>query len=257
MIIILIFFLVLISTVILIILINDFNVKSLFPSEFKSKKILFIYPHPDDEILASGGLISALPKNNFFVISVTKGEKGNEKFKLSPKDLGKLRENEFRRAMARLGVKNFEIWDFSDGGINTQSHELFNKISDFIVKNKIDTVATFERTGIYGHQDHVALSKMVNDLNTVSKLFSTLPLKIEKLYNIQGRIKNLDLVKNSNNEPPEFKIFTGFSIIKRYYALKSYRSQHLGHRLPLLLKLILMPFEYYTTNWKKEDVKNI
>lgn len=257
MIFILIFLLVLVTTLILIILVNDFAVKSVFASEFNSKKILFIYPHPDDEILASGGLICALPRNNFYVVSVTKGEKGNEKLKIPAKNLGELRENEFHRAMARLGVKNFEMWDFPDGGISSKYHEVTNKISDFIKKKKIDMVATFERTGIYGHKDHVALSKMVNDLSSVSKLYSTLPLKIEKLYNIQGRIKDLDLVKNSSNEPPEFKIFTGFSIIKRYYALKSYRSQHLGHKLPLLFKLILMPFEYYTTNWKKEDVKNI
>lgn len=71
--------------------------------------IVIVAPHMDDEALACGGLIAKLPdKNRIHIIYATDGMKSPAPIipgrdEISP-DLGKVRMNESRQAMKRLGV---------------------------------------------------------------------------------------------------------------------------------------------------------
>lgn len=216
--------------------------------------ILVIYPHPDDETMASGGLINLISKRTDFelhVVTVTKGEKGKELLDLPDKELAQIRTQEFFDAVSILEVKNAEAWDFPDGEINENKIDLKNRVLEYIERNKISTIVTYERTGIYGHKDHVALSKIIHEISrenrNIKVFYLTIPAKLEKLYNFPKHIKGLSLTKNTLCEKPEIRILKINTYFKQLKAAKAYKSQNLNHGIPLWLNFLIQPFEYFTT----------
>lgn len=229
----------------------------------KKTKILFIYPHPDDETMTSGSLMSRLVDDQRFevyAVSVTHGEHGDEKYKLPPYELAEVRKSEFKQAMETLGVKRLDLWNFIDGNMSGQEKEIKAKVTEFITKNEIDVVVTFERLGLYGHPDHILLSKVVNEISlelkerNIKVLYSTLPDSIIKRLNLPKTLTYKDRVVQLNPEnisDPEFKI-NGFRyILKKYMAARKYKSQNLtGGKMPLLFAILRIPYEYYTTKYE-------
>jgi len=240
---------------------HSVNLSSLRLSDLKKeniKNILFIYPHPDDESMVSGGMIAQVARDkdfNIFVVDITKGDRGDELLKLPPEELGKVRELEYNKALKILGVSNPEIWDFPDGSVPANENDLKKRIIEYIEENKIDLVVTFERWGIYGHQDHVALSKVVNEVVTekdIKVLYSTISPKIAKVMNLKQYISGLDLHDFESNELPEMKLPIWGEIIRQYRAVRNYKSQNLSHKYPLWVTILMNPYEYYTTKFKPE-----
>jgi LmbE family N-acetylglucosaminyl deacetylase len=240
---------------------QDFHAKNAGIEYFRNSKkpigktnILFIYPHPDDETMGSGGLIRKLSKSNAFnvhVVSLTKGEKGKELVHVSDSELANIRTNEFIQAVSYLGVHKFELWDYPDGEVTENKDKVKEQILKYLKANDIHTVVTYERTGIYGHKDHVALSRIVYEISKENRslrvLYSTISQKVEKLYNFPKHIVGLELTKKTYCEKPEIRINKFKDIISQYKAAKSHKSQKLNHVMPLWLALFLQPYEYYTT----------
>ncbi len=97
----------------------------------KGSRVLFILPHPDDEALAGGGLLSDLAgsDNTFAFFYLTNGEsyqwaveEESQHFLLSPADyisLGYKRQAETRRALEALGLEDFTLFflSYPDGGL--------------------------------------------------------------------------------------------------------------------------------------------
>ncbi len=227
---------------------------SIFRNSTKITNILFVYPHPDDETMASGGLMNKLsrsPDFNVHAITLTKGEKGKELLNIEDNLLAQQRSSEYSEAVGILGVSQYELWSYPDGGVLENNDLMKKQIEEYISKNNIQTVITYERTGIYGHKDHVALSKAINEIqkeNSDLKVFySTMPVRYEKLLNFPSHIKDLELTKTTYCETPEYRINIWSSVWNKYKAARSHKSQKLSHGYPLWLPLFLLPFEYYTT----------
>lgn len=220
-------------------------------AKYKNQKVLIIFPHPDDETFFSSGLINKLSKiSNTTVISTTKGEYGNEILKLSPEELGKLRSKEFASAMEILNVNNFDLWDFEDGKHEQEIKSLKLKINNFIIENEFDLVVTYEKSGMYGHMDHVILSKIIRDLSkelSFDKLLVTITKKLEEKFNPNSKMRDdINLHKFELNQKPKFKLSIISTFLLKYKALKSYKSQNLSHFVPIWASVVFMPFEYYT-----------
>ena len=82
-------------------------------------KALFIFAHPDDETLSSGGTIAKLFKKEVDVklITLTKGESGEcgtPPF-CQQDEVGKTRENELRQAAKILGISKIYFLGYKDG----------------------------------------------------------------------------------------------------------------------------------------------
>lgn len=98
----------------------------------RRERVLIFTPHPDDETLAAGGLISRLlaQKNPLKIVFVTRGN-GNtslflkdKKIKFSPEKFiktGRVREQEAKKAIKILGGKedNLLFWDYPDGALSS------------------------------------------------------------------------------------------------------------------------------------------
>jgi LmbE family N-acetylglucosaminyl deacetylase len=233
----------------------NLELKQLKANRLKTE-VLVIYPHPDDETMMSGGLIQQLVKDqgfNVHVVTTTKGDKGDEILKLPPKELGEVRKKEFEKTMESLGVKNFYAWDFPDGELEANYDKLKEATLKFINDNNIKVVITYERFGVYGHPDHVALSKAINEIHANNSdlkiLYGTISPKIAKYLNLKSHMKGLNLADFESNEAPEFKVPVFFEMLTQYRAAKNYKSQNLSHKQPLWVTILMTPFEYYTTRY--------
>lgn len=220
----------------------------------KSKKIIFVFPHPDDETMMCGGTINKCTKSKeVHVISTTRGENGIEKLNIDEESLGKIRSTEFSSAMKELGVKNYKVLNFKDGGTLNQADEMKQKIEKYIAENDIDTIFTYERTGVYPHPDHITLSNVVRQIvkgnPSVVGMYSTLPQKIRNIFKLPKKITFRDSEVNLEDLKPclaECKVFVLGSIIPKYKAALKYKSQKLNKTMPIWAKMLFMPFEYYS-----------
>lgn len=242
---------------VIVVLVNDFSLKTLNLKNLLGKKgfnSLIIYPHPDDETMASGGLIQILKKyGNVKVITVTKGQYGTELVKLPPNELAELRSNEFKGAMKALNINDYELWEFIDGTLIENTINLTKQIKDTINSYNPDLIVTYERSGVYGHPDHISLSKAVNESveNTnIKVLYSTLPKKILKKFKLPTTLNGIPIPEFQKQSEPEFKLFTLKYNLAKLRASKKYKSQNLSHGIPLEVMHSVNIFEYYTTKYK-------
>lgn len=111
-----------------------------------SDKILILAPHPDDECIGCGGILSKYA-NQCKVIVMTDGSEGS--FSKSPKELIDIRRREFENEMHLLGIKEYEYLKYPDG-------DLINS------KNCMDSINIDEYNlvllpwGEDNHPDHMA-----------------------------------------------------------------------------------------------------
>lgn len=156
--------------------------------------ILGLWAHPDDEVFASGGLIHAAKQNGQLVILITAtegsaGETSDEKI-WPQSELGKIRRKELEDSLKILGSPEHYWLDCPDGELKSQNvSECTKKVLDAIGDRKIDTVITFEKTGITGHPDHIAVHNWANnvadELGVDRVLYAT---ENQEFYNAYGRM---------------------------------------------------------------------
>lgn len=227
---------------------------SIFPIEFnidKNSKVLIVYPHPDDEAFSTGCFIMRLVKAKISlkVVCLTKGEASTLKNGVGDNQLSEVRACEFETVMIHLGVTNFEIRDFPDKAL-----EVTPELNDFL-QLSIDAyrpthVVTYEPCGIYGHPDHIYVSKLLTDLskrNTYKLIYSTVsedffvPQEALAMAHDPKSIKPLAPNSTIKLSPLEF--------IRKLKAISLYKSQMQPNTNILsTLKYLPMFFkEYYFT----------
>ena len=127
-----------------------------YSKETSQNAILAIFAHPDDESLASGGLIAwcAELEVTISLLCMTRGQHG-------PGDsstLGKTREKELHDAASVLGIKNVSVLDYEDGMLSwSNSSQIEFDIRQAIQQWQPDVVITFGEDGLYWHPDHIAV----------------------------------------------------------------------------------------------------
>ena len=118
--------------------------------------LLAVFAHPDDESLASGGLLAwcADLGADVALLCVTPGQHGPGQ---SP-SLGATRETELRAAARTLGVEPVVILGYEDGMLPwADASRLEADVQDAIRTFRPSVVITFGEDGLYWHPDHVAV----------------------------------------------------------------------------------------------------
>jgi LmbE family N-acetylglucosaminyl deacetylase len=133
------------------------------------KKILFgIFAHPDDEAFGpSGYLISrGLAGDEVHIICATDGA-------ASGQGSAEIRYKELRKASEIIGAKTTTQLEFEDGSLNNGNFKLLVQKLCSTIKSKLPSgekcevsFVTFERSGITGHIDHIAVSFAVTYIFT-------------------------------------------------------------------------------------------
>jgi N-acetyl-1-D-myo-inositol-2-amino-2-deoxy-alpha-D-glucopyranoside deacetylase len=139
--------------------------------------ILTVFAHPDDEAFCCGGVFAALTDQgvNVTLVCATRGESGEILIpSLATREtLGAVREDELRTAMEHVGVSDIRFLDYLDSGMigttENEAERAFMRASEADVVAKLlpiiadlqpDVVIIFGPDGIYGHPDHLAISRM-------------------------------------------------------------------------------------------------
>ncbi len=145
-------------------------------------RLYVVFPHPDDELFGCGGLIQhVLSLGGAVQIDVlSHGEASTLRHGLlEGQDLAEARKNEFENVCRALGVANFKISRFIDGGMRNQQQEICEFIKSEITAFNPTHVVTYEPCGVYGHPDHVAVSQCVqrifDEKGAFTLLYTTVP----------------------------------------------------------------------------------
>jgi LmbE family N-acetylglucosaminyl deacetylase len=139
------------------------------------RSLLALYAHPDDEAICGGTLaIHAAEGARVTLVCATRGEEGeiSDPALATPETLPRVRENELRCAASTLGIEPPRFLDFRDSGMNgtaanrradafmnAGAAEVVARLVGIIREVRPQVVITFDPTGMYGHPDHIAISR--------------------------------------------------------------------------------------------------
>ncbi len=125
--------------------------------------LLTVFAHPDDESLASGGLLAwcAAVGARVSLLCLTHGEHGQTGRgapRPGARPLREVRADELQAASRVLGITRVRLLDHEDGMLPwTLPERLEADILDEIVRTGPDVVITFDADGLYWHPDHIAV----------------------------------------------------------------------------------------------------
>jgi N-acetylglucosamine malate deacetylase 1 len=151
------------------------------------EKILVISPHPDDEAIGCGGVISkhVLNGDQVEVIFLTSGEKGGHG-KPEPETMN-TREREAAAAAKILQLSQIEFWREPDGKFKA-SPENIERLTNKIITFQPDTI--YVPHEYEAHPDHQAAALLVKST------LHALPAKLRKptvwMYEIWTPIQRID-----------------------------------------------------------------
>jgi LmbE family N-acetylglucosaminyl deacetylase len=233
---------------------NDFSKKTVSLPK-KLNKILIIFPHPDDEVLTCSGLMAKAKEQDTLttLVVLTKGEKGTSEGK-EEKSLKAIREKELNKVGQIYGVGKTILKDMGDGELVEKQKKVEEFVKEVITQEKPSLVITYDLSGLYGHADHIAVSravtKVVKTIGNVQLWYTSLPRRVYKLIKLP-----VEMAKNKvfieNRKFPTHKIYIGINIYKKIKALYTYRSQYFAFRkgypkpFPLWFFVSIMLFEYF------------
>lgn len=126
--------------------------------DLRSRSLLAVFAHPDDESLACGGLLAWCAEEGARVslLCATHGEHGPAQE--AGNDLREARARELQSAARVLGLHDVVLLDHPDGMLPWVDAALLEAdIRTAIHRVRPDVVVTFDEDGLYWHPDHIAM----------------------------------------------------------------------------------------------------
>lgn len=132
-------------------------------------KIMYIFPHPDDESFGPAGAIDKQIKegNEVILLTLTKGgaTKVRHQLGLSIQEMGEVREKEMQKVQKTLGISEMTILDYQDGGLaKVNPLDFEREIVKWLEYYEPTVVITYPVHGGSGHHDHIALHHIIKRL---------------------------------------------------------------------------------------------
>lgn len=186
------------------------------------KKLLFIAPHPDDELLGCGGVIDKFKnKQTYWLILTNISEKsGYSKIQI------KRRYNEIQKIKKKLNFNYLEIFDFDPASLKKSNlNILIKKMSNVINKIKPDTI--FSPHLHDAHSDHYFCTYT---LNHILKSFRY-PF-IEKCYLYETLSETNFNFTNKKKFMPNTYFDITKNLKKKIMLMKIYKSEIKKHPFP-------------------------
>ncbi len=127
--------------------------------------LMAIFAHPDDETFGMAGTMARATASGHRValVCATRGEVGEiaDPALATPENLGQVREQELRNAMAAVGVHDVSFLGYRDGELaDADVDEATGRIVAHLRRFRPEVVATFAANGGYGHVDHMAIHRL-------------------------------------------------------------------------------------------------
>jgi len=137
-------------------------------------KILYIFPHPDDESFGPAAAMSAQQRagHEIYLLTLTKGgaTKQRHKHGLSIKQMGEVRYKEMIGVEKVLGLKEMTVLDLTDSGLKEMDpREIEKAVRNEIEKIEPDILVTYPVHGISGFHDHLVIHPVMKRLYLIMK----------------------------------------------------------------------------------------
>lgn len=131
-------------------------------------RLLLVFAHPDDESFFTAGTVArhVAAGGRARLLCATKGEHGSQPVPpvCPPSRLGRVRAAELRKAGRIMGVESVSFLGYEDGKLaGADFEEAVARIAREIRAFSPEAVVTFGPGGLYGHPDHVAISRMATE----------------------------------------------------------------------------------------------
>lgn len=132
-------------------------------------KLLYIFPHPDDESFGPAPAISSQVRagHEVYLLTLTKGEATKQRFRLdvSKQEMGEIRFKEMQCVENVLGLTGMTVLDLPDSGLKEMNPMRIEEvIEDHIREVHPDVVITYAVHGISGFHDHLVCHAVVKRL---------------------------------------------------------------------------------------------
>jgi LmbE family N-acetylglucosaminyl deacetylase len=124
-------------------------------------RVLFVFAHPDDESMGTGGTIARHVRAGVEVhlLCLTRGGAGwgGRPPGRRPDELPAIRTGELDLAAKVLGLASVELWDYPDGGVpSCNQDEITRRIGEHVRSLQPGVVVGWGPDGGYFHPDHIA-----------------------------------------------------------------------------------------------------
>ena len=226
-------------------------------------KIMALFPHPDDETMSVGGTLAKFasrPNVEVNVVTYTRGEAWQINSGYDPEGLNEARKNgadldtdlrrhEWLAALKALGVEQGSMLEFPDGLMEAHQEQVAAKTEELIKDYQPDILITYDRSGLYGHPDHVVLSEVVTVLAKkkfpqIKLFYTTLPGRLIARLNLP-----LHMAKDQNSvaqSKPVYKISFWRHTIQKVRAIRAHESQKPLSLFEQFVVLIAGGIEYFS-----------
>ena len=161
--------------------------------------LLFIIPHPDDEIVGSCSIIRRhkCDAKKIFLFFITNGVLSKDHVWFWKKDqiekMVKIRKKELKLSLKMLGLEDYFFQNIHTRTLKEKISETYNKIKKIIQLKKIDTIFCPAYEG--GHQDHDVSNFICSRLRNSTGVYEYAEYNFSK-----GRINCNKFVKSTKNE---------------------------------------------------------
>jgi len=132
-------------------------------------KILYIFPHPDDESFGPAPAIAAQRRkgHEVYLFTLTKGEATKQRFRLGidKKEMGQIRFKEMQCVEKVLDLNGMTVFDLPDDNLKEMDPaDVEEVIRKQIEKIAPDVVVTYAIHGVSGFDDHLVSHAVVKNV---------------------------------------------------------------------------------------------
>jgi LmbE family N-acetylglucosaminyl deacetylase len=133
---------------------------------WSGRRVLGLFPHPDDEAYAAGGTLALCARRGATVTigCATRGEHGTDRANRTPPGdaLGAIRVAELGASCRAVGAAPPLLFDLPDGALaGTDRYAVAARVADIVARIAPHVIITLGRDGVYGSADHVAWTHIV------------------------------------------------------------------------------------------------
>jgi len=129
-------------------------------------RILYVYPHPDDESFGPAAAMAAQRRqgHEVYLLTLTRGGATRQRHRLglSVEEMGAVRFREMQAVARTLDLSGMEVLDFPDSGLKEMDpRRLEAAVREEISRRRPDVLVAYPVHGISGFHDHLVAHAVV------------------------------------------------------------------------------------------------
>ncbi len=175
-------------------------------------KILYIFPHPDDESFGPAGAMDVQQKqgHQVYLLTLTRGGATKQRFRLglSVEEMGQVRYQEMLAVDEVLALSGMTILNLPDSGLkHLDPRDIEEVVADHIAQIRPAVVVTYPVHGVSGFHDHLVTHAVVKRVYLEMKAQDASYLKRLAFFTLQDKgdpqFKQGDMFRLKQSVPEE------------------------------------------------------